>query len=184
MDAAVGSAGGDEDPGGEEPGVAENGGVAEQVQAGVQRRSTGAVTQVRRERPGTIRKTGQRPSAWSWCQWRATPELPPGEVEIIARAWDDRRDATGIRCRLVESQGIREQLLAPHPRLHHPQPPESQTACCFSSVQDARNDRDRDGAAVQQTAYGGPPEQSLQHGPVVATDDDHDRCATVLEQYT
>lgn len=29
-----------------------------------------------------------QPSAWSWCHWRTTVQVPPGEVEIIARAWD------------------------------------------------------------------------------------------------
>ena len=29
-----------------------------------------------------------QPSEWAWCQWRTTVNVPPGEVEIIARAWD------------------------------------------------------------------------------------------------
>lgn len=29
-----------------------------------------------------------QPSAWAWCQWRTTMPVPPGEIEIIARAWD------------------------------------------------------------------------------------------------
>lgn len=29
-----------------------------------------------------------QPSAWAWCQWRTTLQVPLGEVEIIARAWD------------------------------------------------------------------------------------------------
>ena len=29
-----------------------------------------------------------QPSAWAWCHWRTTVLVPPGDVEIIARAWD------------------------------------------------------------------------------------------------
>lgn len=28
------------------------------------------------------------PSPWSWCPWHVTLDLPPGDVEITARAWD------------------------------------------------------------------------------------------------
>jgi sulfite oxidase len=26
---------------------------------------------------------------WTWCRWRTRVELAPGEVELLARAWDD-----------------------------------------------------------------------------------------------
>ncbi len=27
-------------------------------------------------------------SPWAWQHWRTTVDLPPGDVEIVARAWD------------------------------------------------------------------------------------------------
>ena len=30
----------------------------------------------------------EQPSPWTWRPWRAEVELPPGEVEIVSRAWD------------------------------------------------------------------------------------------------
>jgi sulfite oxidase len=29
-----------------------------------------------------------QPSEWAWCQWQVTMQIPPGEVELVARAWD------------------------------------------------------------------------------------------------
>ena len=33
-------------------------------------------------------RLGQAPNRWSWCPWSITLDLPPGEVEVAARAWD------------------------------------------------------------------------------------------------
>lgn len=30
---------------------------------------------------------------WSWCRWSFTADLPPGEVEVVVRAWDGAGDA-------------------------------------------------------------------------------------------